>query len=76
MVSNLYLILFANATEVDDRERDGTVLTHVKNLQTRGREMAKISKNFSVPLKSKLFHQKVMICETHTSFPNVNSIFH
>ena len=40
-------------------EKDGTVSIHVKNLQKLATEMFKISKNFSVPLMSELFHQKV-----------------
>ena len=40
-------------------EKDGTVSIHVKNLQNLAREMFKISKNFSVPLMSELFYQKV-----------------
>ena len=40
-------------------EKDGTVSIHVKNLQNLATEMFKISKNFSVPLMSELFYQKV-----------------
>ena len=40
-------------------EKDGTVSIHVKNLQKLATEMFKISKNFSVPLMSELFYQKV-----------------
>ena len=40
-------------------EKDGTVSVHVKNLQILATEMFKISKNFSVPLMSELFHEKI-----------------
>ena len=37
-------------------EKDGTASIHVKNLQKLTTEMFKISKTFSVPLVSELFH--------------------
>ena len=40
-------------------EKDETVSIHVKNLQKLATEIFKISKNFSVPQMSELFHQKV-----------------
>ena len=40
-------------------EKDGTVSVHVKNLEKLATEMLKISKNFSVPIMSELFYQKV-----------------
>ena len=40
-------------------EKDGTVSIHVKNLQKLATEVFKISKNFSVPLMSEPFYQKV-----------------
>ena len=40
-------------------EKGGTVSIHVKNLQELATEVFKISKNFSVPAISELFHQKV-----------------
>ena len=61
-------------------EKDGTVSIHVKNLQKLATEMFNISKNFSVPLMSELFYQKVNHydlrnpCES--SFLNINSVFH
>ena len=39
-------------------EKDRAVSIHIKNLQKFTTEMFKISKNFSVPLMSKLFHEK------------------
>ena len=40
-------------------EKDWAVSIHVKNLQKLATEMFKISKNFSVPLMSEIFYQKV-----------------
>ena len=61
-------------------EKDGTVSIHVKNLQKLATEMFKISKNFSVPLMSELFYQKVNHYDLRNpyefSIPNVNSVFH
>ena len=61
-------------------EKDGTVSMHVKNLQVLATEMFKVSKNFSVPLMSELFHQKVNHYDLRNpyefSIPNVNSVFH
>ena len=61
-------------------EKDGTVSIHVKNLQILTAEMFKISKNFSVPLMSELFHQKVNHYDLRIpyqfSIPNVNSVFY
>ena len=57
-----------------------TIKMHVKNLEILKTEMFKISKSFSVPLMSELFHQKVnhydlrKPCEF--SIPNVNNVFH
>ena len=60
-------------------EKDGTVSIHVKNLQKLATEMFKISKNFSVPLMSELFHQKVNNYNLRNPYeffiPNVNSAF-
>ena len=60
-------------------EKDRTVSIHVKNLQKVAAEMFKISKNFSVPLRSELFHQKVNHYDLRNpyefSVPNVNSVF-
>ena len=60
-------------------EKDGTVSIHVKNLQKLATEMFKISKNFSVPLMSELFYQKVNHYDLRNpyefSIPNVNSVF-
>ena len=60
-------------------QKDGTVLIHVKNLQILAAEMFKILKNFSVPLISKLFHQKVNHYNLRNpyefSIPNLNSVF-
>ena len=60
--------------------KDGTVSIHVKNLQKRATEMFKISKNFSVPLMSELFYQKVNHYDMRNpyefSISNVNSVFH
>ena len=61
-------------------EKDETFSIHVNNLLKLPTEMLKISKKFSIPLMSELFHQKVNHydlgnpCEV--SFPNFNSIFH
>ena len=61
-------------------EKDRTVSIHVKNLQKLATEMFKISKNFSVPLMSELFYQKVNHYDLRNpyefSIPNVNSVFH
>ena len=61
-------------------EKDGTVSIHVKNLQKLATEMFKISKNFSVPLMSELFYQKVNHHDLRNlyefSIPNVDSVFH
>ena len=61
-------------------EKDGTVSMHVKNLQKLATEIFKISKNFSVPLVSELFHRKVNHYDLRNpyefSIPNVNSVFH
>ena len=61
-------------------EKDGTVSIHVKILQNLATEMFKVSKNFSVPLISELFHQKVNHYDLRNpyefSMPNVNSVFH
>ena len=61
-------------------EKDGTVSIHVSNLQKLAREMFKISKNFSVPLMSELFHQKVNHYDLQNSYefsiPNVHRVFH
>ena len=61
-------------------EKDGTVSVHVKNLQILATEMFKISKNFSVPLMSELFHEKINQYDLGNSYeffiPNVNSVFH
>ena len=61
-------------------EKDGTVSIHVKNLQKLATEMLKISKNFSVPLMSELFYQKVNHYDLRNScefsIPNINSVFH
>ena len=58
-------------------EKDGTVSIQGKNLQT---EMFKISKNFYVPLMSKLFHYKVNHDDLRNpyefSISNVNIVFH
>ena len=52
----------------------------MKNLQKLATEMFKISKSFSVPLMSELFHQKVNHYDLRNpyefSIPNVNSVFH
>ena len=61
-------------------EKDETVSIHVKYLQKPATEMFKIWKNFSVPLKCKLFHQKVNHYDLRnpyeSSIPNVNCVFH
>ena len=61
-------------------EEDRTVSIHVKNLQKLATKMFKISKNFSVPLMSELFYQKVNHYDLRNpyefSIPNINSIFH
>ena len=61
-------------------EKDETVSIHRKNLQKLATEMFKILKNFSVPLMSELFHQKVNHYDLRNpyefSIPNVNSVFH
>ena len=61
-------------------EKDGTVSIHVKILQKLAREMFKIPKNFSVPLMSELFHQKVNHYDLRNSYefsiPNVPLVFH
>ena len=61
-------------------KRAGTVSIHVKNLKKIATEKFKISKNFSLPLVSKLFHQKVNYYDLRNpyefSIPNVNSVFH
>ena len=53
---------------------------HVKNMQILATEMFKISKKFTVPLMSKLFHQKNYHYDLQnpyeSSIPNVNSVFH
>ena len=60
-------------------EKDGTISIHVKNLQKLATEMFKISKNFSVPLMSKLFYHKVNHYDLRNpyefSMPNVYSVF-
>ena len=60
-------------------EKDGTVSIHVNNLQKLAREMFKISKNFSVPLMSELFHQKVNHYDLRNSYEfsisKVNRVF-
>ena len=61
-------------------EKDGAVSIHVKNLQKLATEMFKISKNFSVPLMSELFYQKINHYDLRNpyefSIANVNSVFH
>ena len=61
-------------------EKDGTVSIYLKNMQKLAIEMFKISKDFSVPLMSELFHQKVNHYDLRNpyefSIPNVNSVFH
>ena len=61
-------------------EEDRTVSIHVKNLQKLATKMFRISKNFSVPLMSELFYQKVNHYDLRNpyefSIPNVNSAFH
>ena len=61
-------------------KKDGTDSIHVKNLQILATEMFKISKKFSVPLMSELFHQKVNHYDLRNPYefciPNVNSVFH
>ena len=53
---------------------------HMKNLQKLATEMFKISKNFSVPPISELFHQKVNHYNLRNpyefSVPKINSVFH
>ena len=61
-------------------EKDETFSIHVNNLLKLPTEMFKISKNFSIPLMSELFHQKVNHYDLRNpyefSVPNFNSIFH
>ena len=61
-------------------EKDGTVSIHVKNLQKLATEMLKISENFSVPLMSELFYQKINHYNLRNpyefSIRNANSVFH
>ena len=61
-------------------EKDGIVSIHIKNLQKLATETFTISKNFSVPLMSELFYQKVNDYDLRNlyqfSIPNVNSVFH
>ena len=61
-------------------EKDGTVSINVKNLRKPATEMFKISKKFSVPVMSELFHQKVKEYDLRNpyefSIPHVNSVFH
>ena len=75
IVCNNYKSSFENLLE-----KDGTVWIHVKNLQKLATEMFKISKNYSVPLMSELFHQKVNHYDLRNpyefSIPRVNSVFH
>ena len=60
-------------------DKDETVSIHVKNLQKLATEMFNISKNFSVPLMSELFYQKVNHYDLRNPYefpiPNVNSVF-
>ena len=60
-------------------EKNRTVVIPVKILQTLATEIFKISKDFSVPLMSELFHQKVIHYNLRNpykiSIPNVNSVF-
>ena len=61
-------------------EKDGTVSIHVKNMQKLATEIFEISENFSVPLMSELFYQKVNHYDLRNpyefSIPNVNSVFY
>ena len=61
-------------------EKDVNVSIHAKNRQKLATETFKISKNFSVPLMSELFHQKFNHYDPRNpyefSIPNVNSVFH
>ena len=61
-------------------EKDEAFSIHVNNLLKLPTEMLKVSKNFSIPLMSELFHQKVNHYDLRNpnkvSFPNFNSIFH
>ena len=53
---------------------------HVKNIQKLATEMFKISKNFSAPPMSELFHQRVNHYDLRnpyeSSISKVNSVFH
>ena len=66
--------------KINRLEKDWTVSIQVKNLQILAIEIFKTTKNFSVPLMRKLFHQKVNNYDLRNpyefSIPNVNSVFH
>ena len=75
IVYNDFNSLFKNLLE-----KDRTVSINVKNLRKPATEMFKISKKFSVPVMSELFHQKVNQYDLRNpyefSIPHVNSVFH